>query len=59
MAKAICPECGALVRIEPTGEKQREGFSAEWWRVAMHFSETTNAGSIIVHTKCEGTGKRV
>lgn len=59
MPRAICPDCGELVRIEPTGRKVREGFTAEWQRISMHFSDTTMAGTIVVHTKCEGSGKNV
>lgn len=50
--KARCPECDALVGITPTGEKKREGWSAEHWRVDMHKHPTEQR-------VCDGSGKKV
>lgn len=52
MAKAICPVCDQLVGINPTGEKQREGWSAEWWSIDVHKAPDKSE-------LCEGSGKRV
>jgi hypothetical protein len=35
--KAHCEDCDKLQTIVPTGKKRREGFSAEFWKVVVHF----------------------
>lgn len=49
MAKAVCPDCDALVGISPTGGAKHEGWSAQWWLVDMHRCLAPCAG-------CKGSG---
>lgn len=52
MVKAVCPTCEALVEITPTGEKKKEGWSAEWWQIVMHKKPDEPA-------ICAGSGRRL
>jgi hypothetical protein len=52
MPRAVCPHCGQPIKMQPTGIKQNEGFSAEWWWLETHPSKA--AGET-----CKGSGKRI
>lgn len=50
MARAFCEDCQRTQVIVPTGKKQKDGWSAEWWQVVVHF---------INGQPCPGSGKLV
>ena len=66
--KAVCPECGELAPIGPTGiqipPKNGRGIangSATYKVILPHPDEreTAHAGPITVETECKGTGRHV
>jgi hypothetical protein len=52
--RAHCEDCEDPegVIITPTGKKQREGWSAEWWRMVEHKDKKTGQW-------CPGSGRLV
>lgn len=56
MVRGICPDCGALVEITPTGETIAMNWTAKYWRVVMHVAPKDGPCRGMI---CDGSGKKI